>query len=63
MQMVKLAFTVLQEENGTFFLHCNQPKFELHYVENKLLKFQKRCAKSGKPLIQSNVFLSVYLIE
>lgn len=62
MQMVKLAFTVFLEENCTFILHCEQRKFDLHYTENKL-KFQKRCAKSAKPLILSNVFLSVYLIE
>lgn len=54
MQLVKLAFTVFLEENCTFILHFQQPKFELHYVESELFKFQKRCA---------NVFLSLYLIE
>ena len=66
MQMVKLACTVFLEENCTFILHCEQRKFELHYSENKIImiKVSKRCAKSAKPLILSNVFLSVlYLIE
>ena len=50
------------EDSCTFTLYCEQTKFELHYVEDKL-KFQKMCAKSAKPLTQLNVFLSVYLIE